>query len=282
MGLLSKIGKGLKKIGSSVVKVFKTVVKPIRKALENKWVRGLLMATTFFTGAGAIMGAFQAGGLKAAAGAALKHVANIGIKMVRAPLDLISGGLKMAGNLASGAGMSNIGEFVSGLGQGLSNRVDSIANAATNVFKSAAPVTPSAPAAAADSSAATPMGASPVAPDANTFKGITQNMQPGADAMASPVSQSAALTEAKPPGMLSRAMSWAERYPELTKIGMDALAGATAQDPYDRGQEMRDTRNMWSGDSGVELSANPFTSEKGMSMLQQLRERNKQLMQPAG
>ena len=286
MGLLSKIKKGLKKIGNAVKKVVKPILKPIRKALENKWVRGLLMATTFFTGAGAIMGAFQAGGLKAAASATMKHLVNVGVKIVRAPLDLVSGGLKMAGNIASGLGQPGIGEFVSGLGKGLTARVDSVANAANNIFSSSATATnaASAPSTFADATR-DQSGAlsSPVSAPANTMRSVTEQMAPPQNLMQSPVS-AAPLVEK--PSLMKQALGWAERNPELTKIGVDMVAGATAPDEYTREDEMRDTRRMWgeqgASPAGSTLSANPFTSGTGMSMLQQLRQRNQQTLAPQG
>jgi hypothetical protein len=271
MGLLSSIKKGTKKIGSAVKKVVKPVIKVTRKALENKFVRGLLMATTFFTGAGAIMGAFQAGGLKAAAGAALKHVANVGVKVVRAPLELISAGLKGAGSLISGAGATGTGSWVQSLGTSLTNRVDSVANAATNIFGTGA----NAAQAATQAAAAAP---------ASSVSAVGSNIGGAAGQMGAQMVQEAQ------PSLLRKALTWAEKNPELTKIGVDAVAGMTEADPYTETTFMQDRERMWTKanetnnvtPSGVSLSANPFTSGSGMTMLQQMRERNQQIAAPVG
>jgi hypothetical protein len=273
MGLLSKLKKGVKKIGSAVTKAVKAVVKPIRKALDNKIVRGLLLATTFFTGAGAIMGAFQAGGFKAAAaGAALKHVANVGVKMIRAPLDLISAGIKGVGSLASGMGATGTGQWLQGVSSGLTSRVDSIANAATNVFGGATTAAPTGAAAAAPAVTA-PVGV-PVGAGAEQF--ANQYVQSLGAAPQAPAAQ---------PGLLKRAMTWAEQNPELTKLAVDTVAGMTAPEPYTQTTLMQDRDRMWAKENaqnpaGVSLSGNPFASGTGMSLLQQLRERNQQFLTP--
>jgi hypothetical protein len=268
MGLLSSFKKGIKKIGSAVKKVVKPIVKVARKALENKFVRGLLMATTFFTGAGAIMGAFQAGGLKAAAGAALKHVANIGVKMIRAPLDLISAGLKGAGSLMSGAGATGSGSWVQSLGTSLTSRVNSVANAATNVFGAGANATQAAAAAA----------------PASSVSAVGSNIGGAAGQMGAQMVQDAQ------PSLLKKALTWAEKNPELAKIGVDMVAGMTEPEPYNETQFMKDRESMWAkanqtptqAPAGGTLSANPFTTGSGMTMLQQMRERNAQIGAPIG
>lgn len=321
MGLLSSIKKGLKKIGRAVKKVFKGAVKVVRKALANKWVRGLLMATTFFTGFGAVIGAFSAGGFGAGMAALGNHIVAAGINVIKAPFDLVAGGLKAAGSLASGAGAESLGTFASNLGKGLSSKVDSVANATSNILKiggDAAGATNAiaggglnsqSPAATVDpvtgaktfatNDAAQGAGSlgqtgasSPVTPPASgggtTFADVTapknapmpnSPVVPGTgEALAAPV--------AKSDGILKRAIGWAERNPELTKVGLDAVAGMTAPEEYTQGQFLKDRDHLWRGYEN-QGSQGVFSSEKGQSILQQIRQRNQELFngqtpQPTG
>jgi hypothetical protein len=266
MGLLSSIKKGLKKIGSWVSKAFKTITKPIRKALENKWVRRALMAVTFFTGAGAVLAAFQSGGLSAGLAAVGKHLLNIGVKIIRTPFDIVAGGLKLAGGALSGVGANSLGSFATNLGKGLSTRVDSIANSAANIFAK----TPTAVPTPTGQSAATPVES--VSPSAtSTLKTIDSARTPVPEG-SSPIATPQVTNDR--PGYLSRALTWAQENPELTKIGVDAIAAMTTPDEYTRSDEIRDTRKAWQN-AGNAQSADPFGG--GGGLLSALRRRNEEL-----
>lgn len=285
MGLLSSIKKGLKKIGSALGKVFKPILKPFRKLLSNKWVRGLLMATTLFTGIGAVMAGFQAGGLMGAGSALAKFAVNSAIDIVKTPFQLISGGLKAIGGLASGVGADSLGNFVSSLGQGLGDRVNSIADAGKNIFANA--VTPGAapngltqpPTAPGVQSPAPANPMDRVTPDPMQRTGQTLDTAPtGAP---TPQGMSAAVTSNAPPAkpsLLSRAAGWVKENPELTKMGVDAVAGMTAPDEYSEADAMRDRDALWRN-AGAEASAS--TGKPRQGLLESLRERNQELFEQA-
>lgn len=120
MGLFSGIKKAFKGLWKGVKKVFKKVGKAFSKVMNNKWVKGALMAVSLFTGVGAIINGAMAGG--GGFGAFLqstgKFILDTAKTMIRTPIDIVAKGIGAAGKIP---GLGSLSDFAKGINSTLDN-----------------------------------------------------------------------------------------------------------------------------------------------------------------
>ena len=136
MGLFSKIKKAVKSVVKSVKKVFKKIIKPFAKILNNKWVKGILLATSVFTMGASLAGtmgnAFAKSGFGAMIKAGVGEVIKASVKMLVSPIDLIAKGISGIGSMT---GMTSLTKFGQGVSSGLAGVTNSVDNIFTTVSK---------------------------------------------------------------------------------------------------------------------------------------------------
>lgn len=274
MGLFSGLKKFVKNIGSAIKKVFKPVMDFFGKVLNNKIVRGVLMATTLFTGGAALFSTLNTKGW----GAAARMIIGKGADILVSPLKLISKG---ASALGSATGIQSLETFGQGLAQGLGNFSEGVQN-----ILGASPETPLSGVVAQDAgiSVDTIGGDQGLSTDPMDVVGVEaepgipgrpQGAELGREAFAGAGLPDQGGT-GKQPGFLKKAVGWMEDNPELTKIGADAIASGLQKEPRSAGEQSR--RNYEFRESAAKKANNPFsiqaTSSPGMQQrAQQTRAR---------
>ena len=262
MGLFSGIKKAVKKVIKGVKKVFQKVMKPFAKILGNKWVKGALIALTFWNGGSAILGAMQSAGtagggflgmLKAGVGELIK----IGARKLTAPVELISKGISGVGNLT---GASSLNSFADSLNSGLNSAQQGL----DNIFSHGGSAVPT-PTAETTSVASETIGenidlkgdVADQAGDTVTQAGDTSESLTSLEGQASDyvnaelnttgVGESTITPNKIPQGipsgeksffssvkeMASGAVDWMQDNPVLTKLGGEMISGAFEPSPED-------------------------------------------------